>query len=435
MVESEVLPLDGVRVTELTNAMAAPACAAALGDWGAEVIRVESIAHWQPSARGVLARPSREFLNATRSWHHSYPNWEPGDHPWNRPSHYHAANRSKLSVTADLTTDVGRQTFKRLLAISDVFIDGNAPDVAERLGVTYADVSRINPTIIVVQMPAFGESGPYKNYRAYGAHAQAFSGLTRMRGYPDSDMSELEFVIPADSASATIASFAVLVALRHRRRTGYGQRIEVALSESMLNCLGPALVDFQVSSRPASPMGNHSRVYCPHNTYRCAGDDNWVNIVVRSEDEWIALCALIGDASLSLPELKSLELRFAQEQRIDARIGRWCRGLDAEEVMTSLQKLGIPSGIVSDAEGLLTDPSLRSRGFYQELNQPDTGPYKYPGFPFTMSRSPNKLQKYPPMLGEHNSYVHTELLGYSEEDYASMVSAGLVGTEYRPTVR
>ena len=182
------LPLEGLRILDVTVVWAGPYGTMHLADWGAEVIRLESIRHFATSTRGQMARPPIEMVRL-RNTGMGYADDDPGERPWNRQAIFNTHGRNKLSVTMDLTAPEGQETLERLVASADGFLENNVTISMERMGITWERLSAINPRLIMVRMPAFGNEGPYKNYRTWGNHMEALAGHPLLRAYPDEDAS------------------------------------------------------------------------------------------------------------------------------------------------------------------------------------------------------------------------------------------------------
>ena len=207
------LPLEGIRVTAITTVWAGTSASQMLGDWGAEVIRVESCQNFQALTRGYLARPPKAFAQVQNPWRGGYPDLDAygtKNRSWNRFPWFNYHARNKLSMTVDLTRPKGMDIFKRLIAKSDVFMENNAPDTMEKLGISYETLRAVKPDIIVVNMPGFGLSGPYKNYRVLGAHLECVGGHVSLRGYPDLDPTTITYVYHCDAASGACAALAAV---------------------------------------------------------------------------------------------------------------------------------------------------------------------------------------------------------------------------------
>ena len=433
------LPLEGVRVADMTVVWAGTHVTQLLAEWGAEVIRVEPRTRIQPSTRGAeRPAPSRAVLQEIASQGasvYSFPDFEPGPDPWNRGASFNSHARNKLSMTADVMTPEGREAFLRLVERSDVVVENNVPETVEKAGLTYDAVRERNPQVIMLRMPGFGLSGPYKNYRGFGMHMEAMVGHTYVRSYPDDQIAAAGSVVTGDSISGVTGAFAVAMALRHRQRTGQGQQIELPQAEAFLSILGEFVLDQTANGRDQGPQGNRHRSHAPHNYYPCRGDDRWVGIDCDSDEAWSSICDVLAAGELANDErFETAAGRFEHRDELDRLISEHTRQHDQQALFASLQAAGVIAGPVQDEAQAYACPQLAERGFFEELTASATGTHAYPGLNFRMTGTPNHLRTPPPTLGEHNDYVYRELLGYSDAEYQALVDAELVGPDYAPGV-
>ena len=426
------LPLDGIRVLDLTAVWAGPHCTMLLADWGAEVIRIESIQVLQPSTRGHMAHPPKELPRLRKSWGMTYPDWDPGDQPWNRYPIFQSHARNKLSMTVDLRLPEGLDLFHQLVNICDVFVENNVPETIEKLHVTYEELVEHRPDLIALRMPAYGLSGPYKNYRSFGVQLEGTAGHSLLRGYPDMDPATgRDDVYLGDAAAGVNGALAVVMALRHRRRTGKGQLIELAQAENFVPYLGEAVMDYTMNRRVRDTIGNRHPSAAPHGVYRCRGDDRWVTIVVGSDRQWQGLCRAIGNpAWCGDPRFATGIGRWKNQDEMDVSIEEWTRERSPDEAMRLLQAEGVPAGAVLDDRDLYNDPQINGFGFFKELTHADAGTHKYPGIMWSASETPNEIRTPPVRLGEHNEYVYQELLAMSAGDITDFEKKGHIGTRY-----
>ena len=428
------LPLQGIRVVDVTVVWAGPHCTQLLAEWGAEVIRVEPLQHVQPSTRGGEQRVTKAQVDAMRAAGQTglgFPDWDPGERPWNRSPSFNSHARNKLSMTCDIMTPEGLDIFKRLVAVSDVVVENNVPETIEKAGITYEDLAKVNPRIIMLRMPAFGLSGPYKNYRAFGTHMEGMVGHHWLRGYPGMEPSYTGEAFTADAASGVLGAFAVTMALRHRRRTGRGQQIEMAQSENFVNYLGEYILDYTFNGRVAEPQGNLHRTHAPHGVFPCLGPDRWLALDVTSEGEWRALCRVMGDPEWTRgPQFADMRSRKANEVELNQRIAAWTKRRDRYALFRELQAAGVRAGPTQDEADLFACPQLQSRGFFEAINMPEVGEFQYPGLIFKMSKTPNHLRTPPCRLGEHNDYVYRDILKVSETEYDELKAKGHIGMDY-----
>jgi len=431
------LPLEGIRVVDITVIYAGPFATMNLADWGAEVVRVESIKHFQVLTRGGMAHPPQEIVsNPTRTGGlATYCGRDVSFRAWNRWTLFNAHARNKLGCTMDLTQPSGKELFKRLIAVSDVFLESNAPHVVENMGLTYDVLKDVNPRLIMLSMPGFGSTGPNRYYRALGVHQEAFIGHTHLRGYPDSDPSTTSTLYHADEASGATAALAVLMALHYRNRTGKGQYIDMAQAEATMPHLGEAIMDYTMNRRVQNSMGNRLPGAAPCGCYRCQGEDRWINITVFTDEEWQGLCRAMGSPEWTGDErLASRSGREARQDELDPLIEEWTRQHNHYELMFLLQSEGVPAGPVIFEDDAYDDPHLNERGFFQEVTHAECGTHLYPTFGYRMSKTPNSIRRPPVRLGEHNEYVYKEILKVSDEEYRQLEEEGHIGMDYAPEI-
>ncbi len=432
------LPLEGVRVTDITVVLAGTNAATLLGDWGAEVVRAEPLHLVQPSTRGMMAHPTKAMVDAQRNWITSYPNWDPGERPWNRWNFYNSHGRNKLSMTVDLSKPEGQAIVRRLVALSDIFIENNVPDTFDKWNLGYEGLRRVKPDLIMVRMPAYGLAGPYRNTRSFGSHIEGASGHTYLRGYEDTDPSQTEDVYFGDAAGAVNGAFAAVAALHQLRRTGKGQLIELAQTEGVVPYFGELVLDAQMNGRVAGHAENDLGAMAPHNTYPCKGEDRWIAIAIGCDKDWRALVEAMGRPAWASPDesgrFSDQAGRYRRRRELDRLVGEWTRQFEGRWLMERLQSRGIAAGVLNDDRDAFEDRHLNARGFFETLTLPDVGAHRYPGIVWKLARTPNAIRTPPATLGQHNAYVYGGLLGLSEEARARLQREGHIGEAYHAHV-
>ena len=428
------LPLEGLRVLEITVVWAGPYCGSFLADLGAEVIRVESTKAFVPLSRGAGPRLTQAQIENLPLYSGGTPGYVPGERPFNRSPMFNSHARNKRSMTVNLMDPGGREIFDRLVSISDVLVENNPTETMEKLGISYETLKAVKDDIIMLRMPSYGSDGPYRNFRAHGVHIEGVVGHTMLRGYEDTDPSYNTTVLMSDAAAGAQGAFAVLAALNHRKRTGQGQLVELGQAENVFSFLGEYYMDYLMNGRTHGPTGNrHPRAL--QGCYPCApedgNDDRWVVITVYDNEQWHALCEIIGAADLAGDaELADAAARHARQAEIDPRIAAWTRTQTPADAMNILQRAGIPAGAVMNQADAFADPHVQRRQFFQEAYQEDCGTHLYPGPLYKMSATPLGIRRGPAMFGQDNEYVYRELLGYTAEEYAALEAAGHIGTDY-----
>jgi crotonobetainyl-CoA:carnitine CoA-transferase CaiB-like acyl-CoA transferase len=433
-VPSKGLPLSGTRALCITTVFAGPYASQLLADWGCEVIRVESTQFWQMSTRGPLVRPSREMvMKAIPPSHFAYPDREPGPRPWNRAAVFNEDSRNKLSMTVDLTKPKGIEILRRLVKISDFFIENNSPNTMDHLGLTYDFLKQIKPDIIMIRMPAFGLSGPYRNYRALGQHITDVAGFNDLMGYTDMGQA-LDGLTTTfcDAVAGAGGALAALMALRHRRKTGKGLMVEAAQLDCLLPQLGESIMDYTLNHRVNKSINNHDfHGAAPSGNYRCKGYDRWISITVHNDSEWQALCQAMGNPDWVRNDEFSTSLnRYKNQDQLDKLLENWTLEYDCYELMRLLQSDGVPAAPVTEASDCLNDPHFKETGVMEEVEHPECGSFLYPGMVWTQAKTPNHIRRHAPRLGEDNEYIYKQLLGISNEEYGELESEGHIGMDY-----
>lgn len=441
---SPVKPLDGVRVIDLTVVWAGTFAATLLADLGAEVIKVENIHVWQPMTRGAVARPPAAAIAAGAGWATGYPYGVPGERPWNYPPTFVQMFRNKYSVTIDLLSEAGREAFGRLVERSDALVENNAAGTLEKIGIGPDFLRAHRPDLIALRMPAYGQSGPYREARALGVHLESVMGHTMLRGYPDLDPSHITAIFSGDYVAGAHGAFAIMAALRHRRRTGEGQFIEMAQAECAGGMLAQAFMDYALNGVVQERIGNASLDGAvPHGVYpaRSEGDagdggDRWISITVLDDTQWHGLRVAMGDPPwAAAAELETAGGRRAAQELIDRELSAWTAERDDYELFHLLQSHGVPAAPVLAAPRVLDDPHVQARELNHERTLADgVGPFRFNGPFYRFEATPVDLFKSPAALGEDNEYVYGEILGYSAEEIAAMESAGQIGRDYDPDI-
>jgi benzylsuccinate CoA-transferase BbsF subunit len=361
----------------------------------------------------------------------AYPDSEPGQEPWNRNGWFNCLHLSKYGITLELTQEAGRQVFERLVSISDVLIENFRQGSLERLGYTYDALRRFRPDLIYISMPAFGNSGPWKSYVAYGIGQEQLSGMAHMTGYPN-DGPMKSGINHGDPIIGSHAAGVVLAALRYRRRTGQGMFIDVSQQESAVALIGGEVMAYQMTGQEPERRGNRSPFFAPHNTYPCAGEDRWVTIAVTSDEQWRKLAEIIGGSELAAdPRFATVADRLQRQDELDHSIGQWTTTREAYQIAWQLQKAGVAATPVLRGPDLLADPHYKARDTLVEVDHPQVGPKYYPGIAWKMSATPGQVRWPAPTLGQHNHQIYNGLLGMTNEEIAELEKTGVIGT--RPT--
>ena len=410
-------PLKNFRILDLSRIWAGPYCTKLMADMGAEVIKMESLRVYD-SHRGPVS-PAPGVV--------AYPDAEPGDEPWNRNGWFNCLHMSKYGITLELTEEAGRRTFERLVSISDVVIENFRQGSLERLGYTYETLRQSRPDLIYVSMPAFGNTGPWRRYVAYGIGQEQLSGMAHMTGYAE-DGPMKSGINHGDPITGSHAAGVLLAALRYRLRTGKGMFIDVSQQESAVALLGGEVLAYQMTGEEPERRGNRSLHHAPHNSYPCAGEDRWVTIAVTSDEQWQHLAGIVGGNELARDaRFNTNESRLLNQDELDELVSQWTASRDAYAISHQLQQEGIPASPVLRGPDLLEDPHYANRGTFIEVDHPQVGPKWYPGIPWKMSATPGQVHWPAPTLGQHNYQIYHELLGMPGEEITQLEETGVIG--------
>lgn len=403
------LPLDGVRIVDLTAFWAGPFATAVLADLGADVVKIESI-----------QRPDgMRFAGALRR-----------DRLWEWSPVFHGANPGKRGVTLQLDSVEGRALLERLVSTADVVVENFSARVLDNFGLGWEKIRSWNPRTILVRMPAFGLDGPWRDRTGFAMTLEQLSGLAQLTGYPD-----LPLVVrgACDPIGGMHAVFALLMALEDRRRSGEGQLVEVPLVETALNVAAEQVIEHSAYGALLKRDTNRGPHAAPQGVYACREDGELLALAVATDAQWRSLVSLIGDPPWArAPELASSDGRRRQHDAIDSALAAWLSEHPLDAVVERLIAAGIPAAALVNAHRVLPNPQLEHRGFFQVLEHPVTGPTRYPGLPMHFSGLDRALHRRPPpTLGEHNREILGRELGLSEEELEGLAERQIIGT--RPT--
>lgn len=403
-------PLAGIRVVDLTMVWAGPLGARLLGDYGAEVIKIEGPGQWD-LLRGLGGIPRTE------------PRW------YNRAAYFNHNNRNKYAAALDLRQEAGRDLLLRLCAKSDVLVENYRANVMDNLGLSFEEVRAANPRIVYVSMPGHGKTGPEAHYVTYGTNVEQLAGLVSVSGYEGGEPLKTGFSY-GDPTSGIAVPAAVALGLRQRDRTGEAVHIDLAQRENLTSFVGEYVVDYSMNGELRKPAGNTHPHLAPHGVYRSAGEDRWVTIACESDEQFAALCRVIGqDALLEDGRFATMASRKSNERALNAIIEAWTSARGHYEAMHVLQRHGAPAGAVLTIPEVMSDPQLRSRGAWSEQVHPDAGTWEVETPPWNLPRTPGHARLPAPGFAEHNSYVFREVLGLDEEAIARLYADGVTTDE------
>lgn len=393
------LPLARLRVLDFTHVVAGPFATRILADLGADVVKVHSAVR-NTGARGDQAP--------------AYLCW----------------NRNKRSLALNMATEEGRSICRRLATRADVLIDNFSVGVLDRWGLDYSALSRLNPGLIGISLPAAGPGGPWSSFVMYAPTIHALCGLTALTGVPGRADIGIGFSYN-DHFVGLHAVIAILAALEARRRTGRGQQVEIAQLEAGVHLIAPALLEYSATGRITGPTGNQPAhgAAAPHDCYPCRGEDRWVAIAVTTDAQWRRLRALMGDPAWARDsELDTAAGRVRRMAEIDAGVAAWTRGQEDYSVQQRCQAVGVPAGAAQTGTDLATrDAELRHARFLFPLDEPHplVGPVYGDRLPLHFSRTPVTAYRRPRLLGEDNVAVLGDWLGLYEAEVRAGEAAGI----------
>jgi CoA:oxalate CoA-transferase len=397
--------LGHLKVLELCNLVAGPYCAKLLADLGAEVIKVE------PPGVGDAARRRGPFL---------------GDDPHPEKSGlFLYLNMNKLGVTLDVTSEAGRSVFKDLVRQSDVLVEDNAPAVMEDLGLTYNDLRKLNDRLVMVSITPFGQTGPYRDFRAYELNCFHAGG----EGYLlpiESDRSDREPVrgggLEADCVCGLGAALGGLAAVYRMQATGMGQHVDVAKQDVLMAMVG---LDMCVYTSSSTVRTRHSRGSILPTPVKCK--DGYIMITPWPDPPWQAFARIVGNTAWIEDERYSgVVKRREQAKEINHVVGEWALQYEKEDLFHRLQENGVAAAPVNTAADIAESSQMKTRGFFSEIDRPIAGNLSYPFAPYGFSGTPCRLRRPAPLLGQHNEMVFRGRLGYGAADLTAMAGAGVI---------
>jgi formyl-CoA transferase len=401
-----------VRVLDLSQFEAGPACTEALAWLGAEVVKVENPKGGDPGRKSFRGAPGQD------SWY------------------FLLFNANKKSITVDLKSERGLTLVKDLAEKADVFVENFAPGAIERLGLSYAELKQINPGIIYAQVKGFGTGTPFEKNLAFDMIAQAAGGVMSITGERDGPPAKPGPTL-GDTGTGMLLAISILAALYRRKTSGEGERIEIAMQDAMLQYIRVALAAQATSGRPAERNGAKilSGVNVPSGIYPCrpGGPNDYVYVYTSRANpgHWHALLRTIGRADLiGDPQFESIEVRSRHEPEVDQMIAAWTSQHDKHEAMRILGAAGVPVGAVLDTMELMNDENFERRGITQVMQHPACGPFKMPGWPVRFNGSPPAIGP-APLLGEHTEEVLEKWLGLGADAVRELHERGAISLPER----
>jgi formyl-CoA transferase/CoA:oxalate CoA-transferase len=395
-----LLPLEGIKVLDLSHALAGPYCSTMLADYGAQVIKIE------PPVSGDIARG------------------------WGTPiaggetSYFVSVQRNKQGVALDLKHPQGRETFLRMAERCDVVLENFRVGVLARLGIGYDVAHQRNPGIIYCSISGFGQDGPYRDRTALDLILQAESGMISVTGEADGGNARAGVSI-ADMAAGMNAAFGIMLALRVKEKTGRGQAIDVSMMEGQIALLNSMFGDFFASGEIPAPMGTAYKALLPYQTFHTRTRD--LALAVGSEKLWKTFCPVIGCPGLLVDtRYGSNGDRMRNRESLIATLQQVFLTRTYEEWEALLIENGIPVGAINNLAEVAEHPQVKARSSFVEIEHPRAGKLRVAGVPVRLSATPGSVRTPSPLLGQHTDEVLRDILGLSADEIAALRSAGAV---------
>jgi benzylsuccinate CoA-transferase BbsF subunit len=396
----------GLKILSYSWAVVGPLTMKFFADHGATVIRIET------TKRPCTMRSSAPYKDN-----------KPG---LNRGGYFTYFNGNILSFALDMNHPKAKDIARKLVGWCDVFMENYTPGNMEKWGLSYEELKKIKPDIIMLRQSGYGSWGPYRNLPAFGMVLAPIAGLSNFIGWPGKEPLPVGVSAYTDCISPRFATAALIAALDYRKKTGKGQMLDLSQFETAIYFILPGLMEYLATGKEPERMGNASPDAAPHGVYKCKGDDRWCTIAATSEEEWQILCREMGKLELTKdPRFISLENRKKNEDELNRIINDWTAGQAPEDVMNRLQKAGVPAGVVANTADTLNDPQLRQRNIYWPMQHAEMGEFTHLGQSFMLSKTPAKAYAPSPLLGEHTELICTKMLGMSDEEFVSLMQEGV----------
>jgi crotonobetainyl-CoA:carnitine CoA-transferase CaiB-like acyl-CoA transferase len=393
--------LAGLTVLDLATFVAAPFCCTLLGEFGADVIKVEQPGRGDDLRR--LGTPAREGL--------SY---------W-----WLVESRNKKSITCNLREPEGQALIKRLATATDVVAENFRPGTMERWGLGWDDLRAVNAALVMVRISAFGQTGPYRERPGFGRIAAAMGGLSYLSGYPDRPPVTPGTPTIPDYLAGALAAFGALAAIEHRRRTGEGQVVDVALYEPMLRMLDEMIPVHGATGYVRERIGSSTEYVVPHNHYR-SRDGRWIAIACTNDRMFERLAQAMGAPAL-VGTFPTMAERIRRRTELDGLVQAWVGSVDGGEALAVLEGAEVPCGLVASVKDLFEDPHVRARDNIVQLPSPLGGLLAMAGVVPKLTASPGRIEHTGPVdVGAHNEEIYCGRLGLTRDELRALAARGVV---------
>ena len=398
MTALNAMALEGLKVIEMGQLIAGPFASKLLGEFGADVIKIE------PPGVGDPLRKWRKIKDGTSLW-------------------WHVQSRNKRSLTLDLKQTEAQDIVRKLVSEADVLVENFRPGTLEGWGLSYEALKAINPRLIMLRISGYGQTGPYRDLPGFGVIGEAMGGLRHLSGYPGQAPVRVGISI-GDSLSSLYGVIGVLLALQERARSGEGQEIDVALYESVFAMMESLIPEYDAFGYVREPAGSALPGITPSNSYPC-NDGSYVLIAGNGDSIYKRLMSLIGRDDLGNdPRLAQNDGRSQHAELIDGAIAEWTTQRGRDEVIEALKSARVPAGYPYTAADIVSDPHYLARQMIEQV-QTSVGPLKVPGVLPKLSRTPGRIGSGGPQLGEHNDDILAGL-GLSAEQVAGLRERGII---------
>jgi crotonobetainyl-CoA:carnitine CoA-transferase CaiB-like acyl-CoA transferase len=400
-------PLDGLRILDITRALAGPYCTMMLGDLGADVIKVE--------------RPL--YGDECRGWGPPFVG-EPQDPYPGESCYFIAVNRNKRSITVNLKSDGGQDIIRRLAASSDVLVENFRTGVLDKMGLGYKDLHALNPRLIYCSVSGYGRTGPYADRPGYDAILQAEGGMMGITGPIEGPPSRVGIPI-IDITAGMFATTAILAALRHRDLTGEGQLVDVSLLDTHVALLTNVASNVLVGGMEHRRLGNDHPNIAPYGAFQAR--DKWFAVGAANQGQWSKLCEIIERPNIENdPHFATNSDRVTHRTELAEELNQAFAQRDAEEWLEKLRIAELPCGPINTIPEVFTHPQAKSRDLILETEHPRAGSVKLTGFPYKLSQTPAEVRLPPPLLGQHTEEILSETLNYSKQEIKTFQEQGAI---------
>jgi crotonobetainyl-CoA:carnitine CoA-transferase CaiB-like acyl-CoA transferase len=393
---SDSLPLSGIRVLDLTRVRAGPTAVRQLADWGADVVKIEM-------PEGV----------------------EAGD-PLGGPRHgsdFQNLQRNKRGMTLNLKDPRGMAVFRRLASEADVVVENFRPDVKDRLGLDYASLKALNPRIILASISGFGQDGPYRERPGFDQIAQGMGGLMSITGLPGQGPVRVGIPI-ADLTAGIFCSQGILLALIERQRSGIGQWVQTSLLQAQIFMLDFQAARWLTEGEVPKQAGNNHPTSIPTGVFETR--DGYINIATTGQKIWERFCrAIDAEELISNPDYVNTKLRSANRDRLNAEIAAKLRAEKSDTWIGRLNEAGVPCGQIYSIDQVFSDPQVQHLEPQATIESPHVGKLTLLRQPMTLSRTPSRMDRYPPAVGEHTQEVLREA-GFAPDDIAELARERII---------